>query len=66
MPGRVKLNTKNTAAQKAASPLPDPIAQIEDGATPEPLTVSDSEIAVHAYGLGGQFKSIGGGRRVRV
>ena len=71
MTGRLKINGKGTAADRAsvsesgANFVEDVEAEVpvEIKATPVATT---SEAPAQAYGLGGTYQSIGGGRRVRV
>jgi hypothetical protein len=71
MTGRLKINGKGTAADWAsvseseANSVEDVEGEVpvENKATPVATT---SEAPAQAYGLGGTYQSIGGGRRVRV
>ena len=80
MTGRLKINGKGTAADRVsvsesgANSVED-VEDVEDdddaeGEVPVEIkatpVATTSEAPAQAYGLGGTYQSIGGGRRVRV
>ena len=71
MAGRLKINGKGTAADRASVSESDAnFVEDVEGEVPveikAPPVATTSEAPAQAYGLGGTYQSIGGGRRVRV
>ena len=74
MTGRLKINGKGTAADRVSvsESGANSVEDVEDVEGEVPVEIkatpvaTTSEAPAQAYGLGGTYQSIGGGRRVRV